>query len=138
MLVRVHFPYFLGSFTCINYDTIFAQCLIHSYSLHLAWPFVSHPSVECRLHFCTLRHHRQFNNSYGSSSFFSTYDQARKLKVNTCSSSSKPRPSYGMSLAVIMGSHSVTCYPTQVNAIRLNPRPFRSDKIFKYSMSMNY
>jgi len=31
-----------------------------------------------------------------------------------------PSQSYGASLA-IMGSHSVTCHPTQVNAPRLNP-----------------
>jgi len=30
--------------------------------------------------------------------------------------------SYGTSLA--MGSHSVTCHPTQVNALRLNPSLF--------------
>ena len=31
-----------------------------------------------------------------------------------------PSQSYGTSL-VIMGSHSVTCHPTQVNTPRLNP-----------------
>jgi len=34
-----------------------------------------------------------------------------------------PSHSYGTSLA--MGSHSVTCHPTQVNAPRLNPSQYK-------------